>query len=176
MSQEKELPRRTCTNCARETKKGIYCRTCDAVWFIAERVGNYHVDPVLRMKFINELKEKNFFNPLEIYRDGEKNKARKFMILGHQLMGFCLGFVGDEITNLLSRGYNLAKINTQREIDRIERQSEAIQAGRQEIEKLNEKIRQETRVKLGHLGSGLDFSAYIGFDTVATDDEEVLEF
>jgi hypothetical protein len=176
MSQEKEPPKRTCTNCARETKKGIYCKTCDAVWFIAERIESYHSDPVLRLAFIQELKRKNLFNPKDIYKEGKDTKARKFMILGHQLMGFCLGFVKDEITTLVSRGYNLAKINTDREIERVERQSAAYQAGRKEIDNLNAKIRDETKAKLGHLGSGLDYSAYIGFDTAITDKEEVVEF
>jgi len=176
MSQEKELPKRTCINCARETKKGIYCRTCDAVWFISERIESYHSDPVLRLSFIQELKRKNLFNPHDIFKEGKENKARKMMILGHQLMGFCLGFVGDEITTLVSRGYNLAKINTEREIERIERQSAAYQAGRKEIENLNAKIREETKAKLGHLGSGLDFRAYIGFDTTIAEDEELIEF
>lgn len=176
MNQEKELPKRTCTNCARETKKGIYCKTCDAVWFIAERIESYHSDPVVRLAFIQELKRKNLFNPIDIFREGKDTKARKLMILGHQLMGFCLGFVGDEITTLVSRGYNLAKINTDREIERVERQSAAYQAGRKEIENLNAKIKEETKAKLGHLGSGLDFSAYIGFDTTVVDNEEVIEF
>lgn len=170
---EKSPLERKCVNCARVTTKGIHCKTCDAVWFIAERIESYHADPIVRMEFIEEMKRKSYFNPAEIFKVGKDTKARKFMILGHQLTGFCIGFVNDEITNLMSRGYNLAKRNTEHEIERVEEQSNAYQAGRAEVEKLHAKIKQESKVNLGHLGDGLNFSAYIGFDTAATDTEEV---
>jgi len=170
---EKSPLERKCVNCARPTTKGIYCRTCDVIWFIADRIEGYHVDPVLRLKFIEDLKRKNLFTPAAISKEGDTLKARKMMILGHQLTGFCIGFVYDEITNLLSRGYNLAKIRTDAEIQRVEEQSKAFQAGRQEIEKLHQKIKAESKVVLGHLSDGLNRGAYYGFDPAATDENEI---
>lgn len=172
MSEKSPLERK-CVNCARVTTKGIHCKTCDAVWFIAERIEGYHTDPILRQDFIEDLKKKNLFTPDAVFKEGKDLNARKMMILGHQLKGFCIGFIGGEITAVMQRGYNLAKMNTKREIERVEEQSNAFQAGRAEVEKLHAKIKQESKVKLGHLGDGLNFSAYVGFDHVATDTEEV---
>ena len=169
---EKSPLERKCVNCARPTSKGIYCRTCDVIWFIADRIEGYHADPILRLAFIEDLKRKNIFTPAAITKEGENLNARKMKILGHQLTGFCIGFVFDEITNLLSRGYNLAKIRTGAEIERIEKQSAAFQAGRQEVEKLHQKIRQESKIVLGHLKDGIERNSYRGFDPAATDENE----
>ena len=98
------------------------------------------------------------------------------MILGEQMSGFCMGFTSAEIRDLVARGYNLSIRNAEREETHAEAQQMAYYAGRQEVDKLHAQIREQTRAKLGHLGDGLDFRSYLGFDPTKTDTDDSPNF
>jgi hypothetical protein len=150
----------------------MFCRSCDAVWLIAERLDNFHKDPKNRQNFIADLRNSNLFTPKAIWRDGEARKVKKLMILGEQLSGFCMGFTSAEIRDLVARGYNLSIRNAEREETHAEAEQKAYYAGRQEVDKLYSQIKEQTRAKLRHLGDGLDFRSYLGFDPTKTDTDE----
>ena len=150
----------------------MFCKSCDAVWFISERIDNYHKDPKTREEFIEDLRRKQLFTPQDIWKDGKAKEAKKLMILADQMAGFVLGFTRAEISELMARGYNLSGRNAKRDREHAEEQETALQAGRQEVDALHAKIREQTRAKLGHLGDGLDFRSYLGFDPTKTDTDE----
>jgi hypothetical protein len=147
----------------------MFCRSCDAVWLIAERLDNYHKDPVCRKSFIKDLRESQLFTPKSIWRDGDNRKVNKMKALGEQIAGFTMGFTSAEIRDLVVRGYNLSERNAEREEKHAEAQQKAYYAGREEIDKLHSQIKEQTKAKLGHLGDGLDFRSYLGFDPTKTD-------
>jgi len=150
----------------------MFCKSCDAVWFIAERLENYHKDPRQRENFIAELRRNQLFTPKAIYIDGDKRAVKKLMILATQFAGFMTGYTAAEISELVARGYNRADRNAKREIDHIAAQEKASYEGREEIDALARKIKADTRAKLGHLGDNIDFSAYLGFDPTKTEMED----
>ena len=154
----------------------MFCRSCDAVWFIAERIDNYHKDPKTREEFIEDLRRKQLFTPQDIWKDGKAKEAKKLMILADQMAGFVLGYTRAEISELMARGYNLSGRNAKRDREHAEEQETALQAGRQEVDALHAKIREQTRAKLGHLGDGLDFRSYLGFDPTKTDTTDEQSF
>ena len=98
------------------------------------------------------------------------------MILGEQLSGFTMGFTSAEIRDLVARGYNLSMRNAEREEKHVEAQQSAYYAGRQEVDALHAQIKEQTRAKLGHLGDGLDFRSYLGFDPTKTDTTDEQSF
>ena len=167
-----KLHTRPCINCTRPTSKGIHCKSCDAVWMIAERLDNYHKDPKTRLDFIDDLRRKQLFTPQDIWKDGNSKDAKKLMILGDQMAGFVMGYTRDEISSIMQRGYNLSKHNAEREQKHDEKREMAYYAGREEIDKLHFQIKEQTKAKLGHLGDGLDFRSYLGFDPTKTDTDD----
>jgi len=150
----------------------MFCKSCDAVWLIAERLESYHKDPRQRESFVAELRRSQLFTPKAIYQDGDKRGAKKMMILATQFAGFTTGYTAGEISELMARGYNLSDHNAKREREHVEDQEKAAREGREEIDALASKIKQETRAKLGHLGENIDFSAYLGFDPTKTEMED----
>lgn len=172
MKTETKLHTRPCINCTRPTSRGMFCRSCDAVWLIAERLDNYHKDPRNRKQFIEDLRKSNMFTPKAIWRDGESRKVKKLMCLAEQITGFVTGFTSAEIRDLVTRGYNLSTRNAEREERHIEAHQSAYYAGRDELETLNKQIKEQSRAKLGHLGDGLDYRSYAGFDPTKTDTDE----
>lgn len=176
MKTETKSHTRPCNNCTRPTSRGMFCRSCDAVWFIAERIDNYHPDPKTREEFIADLRRNQLFTPQDIWKDGNAKKARKLMILGDQMKGFVLSFTTAEISQLVVRAYNLSESNAQREKKHAEARQAAYYAGRQEVDKLHSQIKEQTRAKLGHLGDGLDFRSYLGFDPTKTDTTDEQSF
>jgi len=176
MKTETKLHTRPCINCTRPSSRGMYCRSCDAVWLIAERLDNFHKDPKCRKDFIEDLRKSNMFTPKSIWKDGEIRKVKKLMCLGEQMSGFCMGFTSAEIRDLVVRGYNLSIRNAEREETHAEAEQKAYYAGRQEVDKLHSQIKEQTRAKLGHLGDGLDFRSYLGFDPTKTDTTDEQSF
>jgi hypothetical protein len=87
-----------------------------------------------------------------------------------------MGFTSAEIRDLVVRGYNLSIRNAEREEKHAEAQQTAYYAGRQEVDALHSQIREQTRAKLGHLGDGLDFRSYLGFDPTKTDTDDSPNF
>jgi hypothetical protein len=176
MKTQTKLHTRPCINCTRPSSRGMFCRSCDAVWLIAERLDNFHKDPKSRQNFISDLRKSNLFTPKAIWKDGEARKVKKLMILGEQMSGFVMGFTSAEIRDLVVRGYNLSIRNAEREEKHAEAQQTAYYAGRQEVDALHSQIREQTRAKLGHLGDGLDFRSYLGFDPTKTDTDDSPNF
>jgi len=116
-----ELITRRCLNCGIDTHKGLFCARCDKVQYIAWMFAEFHSDPEIRLKFLEEQDREKITCAKDLIDAAAKKKAVRLDWLGRSIRRHFYKLSFDAERNIYSRALRLAKSDATAEIEARQR-------------------------------------------------------
>lgn len=121
---------RRCLNCGIETHKGLQCQRCDKVLYISWMFADFHPDPEIRLKFLQEQERENINSPETLKRVAEQRQAFRLLGFSKALMRMVYGLSPDNQINIYLRAIRAAKAKAEDEIKAREKAMLALTSGK----------------------------------------------
>jgi len=108
---------RRCSNCGIDTHRGMFCTRCDRVLYIAWMLADFHKDPEIRLKFLQEQSRERITCGQDIVDIAEKKGATRLKWLGKSVKRHCYKLSLDAEKNIYARAMRVAESQAKAEIE-----------------------------------------------------------
>lgn len=113
---------RRCLNCGLDTAKGLYCHRCDTVLYISWMIEDFHTDPHIRKRFIEELQQDKINSGQDLLKKAESMNAERTKRLATRITRMSHKFDYPAQCNIFARALRVATSKANAESEAIERQ------------------------------------------------------
>jgi len=116
-----EIITRRCANCGLETARGLFCNRCDTVTYLSWMFEQFHGDPYIRSKFVEEQYREKINCGADLQKVAESRGAPRLKWLAKSITRLCYKYDLPAQCNIYARALRHCEAKAKAEIAVIER-------------------------------------------------------